>query len=382
MATIRFNSTQLSPQAEALRAEVRAFLAEHGAGWTVTQRARSWDGFDRQFSQAVGERGWIGMTWPKQYGGGEYGALERFVVLEEMLAAGAPVSAHWIADRQSGPLLLRYGSEDQKHDLLPRIARGDLCFCIGLSEPDAGSDVASVRCRARQTDTGWVLNGTKIWTTNAHHADYMIALVRTDGENGDRQTGLSQFLIPLLHAGVTVRPIPDLTGENHFNEVIFEDVALPSDALIGRRGGGWAQVTEELALERSGPERFLSSIQALIHLIRRLESAPDASGLETVGRLVAQVVTLRQMSLSVAAMLAEGRDPSVEACVVKDLGTNFEQRLPEIVQNVLGLDIDRDGNVDSEVALGQLLLMAPAFSLRGGTREILRGIIARGLGLR
>lgn len=382
MREIRFDLTKLPSETEVLRTEVRAFLAEREAGWSLVERARSWDGFDPEFSRAVGERGWIGVTWPKQFGGGERSALERFVILEEMLAAGAPVSSHWIADRQSGPLLLRYGTNDQKCTLLPAIARGMLCFCIGLSEPNAGSDVAALNCRARETGDGWVLNGTKIWTTNAHHAHYMIALVRTDGEIADRHAGLSQFLIPMSTPGVAIRPIADLTSETHFNEVVFEDVVLSKDALLGRRGGGWAQVMEELALERSGPERFLSSIQALVGLIRFLETSPTDEGLDIIGRLTAQLVALRQMSLSVAGTLALGGDPSLEACIVKDLGAGFEQSLPEIAQRVLGLDIVFEGGSDIANAIGHLLLMAPVFSLRGGTREVLRGIVARGLGLR
>lgn len=378
----RFEPVQLPPGAEALRREVRDFLAGCGATWTPAQRCRSWDGFDPEFSRMVGARGWIGMTWPKAVGGRECSALERYVVLEEMLAAGAPVSAHWIADRQSGPLLLRYGSAAQKSEILPKIARGELCFCIGLSEPGAGSDVAALRSRARRTDRGWVVNGAKLWTTNAHHAHYMIALLRSDGEPGDRHQGLSQFLIDLSLPGVTVRPIADLTGAAHFNEVVFEDVALPDDALIGRRGEGWQQVMAELALERSGPERFLSSIQALIALIRHLQSRPTDEGVALVGRLVAQLTTLRKMSISVAGMLEAESDPSLEACIVKDLGTGYEQLLPEAVQALLGLDIDLDGGSDLAQVIGRLTLMAPAFSLRGGTREILRGIIARGLGLR
>ena len=322
------------------------------------------------------------MTWPQAYGGRERSALERYVVLEELLAAGAPVSAHWIADRQSGPLLLRYGSAAQKSEILPKIARGELCFCIGLSEPGAGSDVAALRSRARKTDRGWVVNGAKLWTTNAHHAHYMIALLRSDGEAGDRHKGLSQFLIDLSLPGVTVRPIADLTGSIHFNEVVFEDVALPGEALIGGRGEGWRQVMAELALERSGPERFLSSFQALIALIRHLQLHPTDEGLALVGRLVAQLTTLRKMSISVAGMLEAESDPALEACIVKDLGTGYEQLLPEAVQALLGLDLDLDGGSDLTQVIGQLTLMSPAFSLRGGTREILRGIIARGLGLR
>ncbi len=381
MAAFSFRSCSLPPQAVALREEVRAFLRENSANWTPADRARSWDGFDPEFSRKVGAKGWIGMTWPKKYGGGERSALERFVVLEEMLFAGAPVMAHWFADRQSGPVLLKFGTERHRQEILPRVARGELCFCIGLSEPDAGSDMAAIRSRARKVDGGWCLDGAKLWTTIAHHAHYMIALVRTSGQPGDRHKGLSQLLVDLSRPGVTVRPITSITGEKHFNEVAFADVFIPDDDLLGQEGQGWNQAMAELAYERSGPERFLSSIQALVELIRVVSADPTLEAAAVVGRLVAQLVTLRKMSLSVAGMLDANENPAVEACVVKDLGADFEQSLPEAVQSLLGVDHDPDGS-NLQKVMAHLVRMAPAFSLRGGTREILRGIIARGLGLR
>lgn len=381
MTPFHFEPCSLPEEAETLRREVRAFLADIGANWTPAQRARSWDGFDPEFSRQIGGRGWIGMTWPTRYGGRARSALERYVVLEEMLFAGAPVSFHWIADRQSGPLLLRFGTERQRLAILPRIARGELCFCIGLSEPDAGSDVANIRTRARQVDRGWQVTGTKLWTTNAHRAHYMIGLFRTSGEPADRHAGLSQFLVDLSLPGITVRPIRDLTGGEHFNEVIFDDAVLSEDALIGRPGEGWSQVMAELAFERSGPERFLSSVQALIELIRSVGTDASDETAALVGRLTAQLVTLRKMSLSIAGMLEANRDPALEAAVVKDLGGTFEQALPEAVQALAGVEL---GSQESDLhqVMTHLTRMTPAFSLRGGTREILRGIIARGLGLR
>jgi alkylation response protein AidB-like acyl-CoA dehydrogenase len=381
MSRLFFAPCDLPAQLQALREEVRAFLKEFSCDWSAARRARSWDGYDRTFSLALGARGWIGMTWPKRYGGGERSALERYVVLEELLFAGAPVAAHWIADRQSGPLLLRFGTEQHRRDLVPRIARGELCFCIGLSEPDAGSDVAAIRSRARAVEGGWVLSGSKLWTTSAHHADYLIGLFRTGGSASDRHQGLSQFLVNMRHPGISVRPLPDLTGGEHFNEITFDDVRVPRDDLIGVEGEGWAQAMAELALERSGPERFLSSVQALVQLIRTVSAQPSEESSVTVGRLVAQLVTLREMSLSVAGMLQAGRDPALEASVVKDLGTSFEQSLPEAVQALLAVEPDEHGS-DLQQVLAHLIRMAPAYSLRGGTREILRGIIARGLGLR
>lgn len=381
MTPFHFEPCSLPEEAETLRREVRSFLQESSANWTPAQRAQSWDGFDLEFSRQMGARGWIGMTWPKCYGGCERSVLERYVVLEEMLFAGAPVSFHWIAERQSGPLLLRFGIERQRLDILPGIARGELCFCIGLSEPDAGSDVASIRTRAREVDGGWRVTGTKLWTTNAHRAHYMIGLFRTAGEPADRHAGLSQFLVDLSLPGITVRPIRDLTGGEHFNEVIFDDALLPKEALIGRKGEGWSQAMAELAIERSGPERFLSSIQALVELIRGLGTEASEEAAALVGRLTAQLVTLRKMSLSIAGMLEANCDPALEAAVVKDLGGTFEQSLPEAVQAFLGVDLGSDGS-DLQKVMTHLTRMAPAFSLRGGTREILRGIIARGLGLR
>ncbi|WP_191083260.1 acyl-CoA dehydrogenase family protein [Roseococcus microcysteis] len=378
---MRFDLPDTPPGAEALRAELRAFLAEAGRAWTPEIRARSWMGFDRDFSREVGARGWIGMTWPKAYGGHERSGLERVVVLEEMLAAGAPVGAHWIGDRQSGPLILRLGTEEQRRRILPGIARGELAFCIGLSEPDAGSDLANLRTKAERVPGGWKLNGRKIWTTFAHKSDYMIALVRTSPapEGGSRHAGLSQFLVDLRLSGISIRPIRDLAGADSFNEVTFDDVMLKEDDLVGAEGAGWAQATSELAFERSGPDRYLSSYPALSLGLDALAANPVPGAEVTVGRMVARLSALRGMSLSVGGMLERGEDPAVEAALVKDVGNVFEQALPEHLRGLLDPE---DSPAELRALLAALTQLTPTFSLRGGTREILRGIIARDLGLR
>jgi alkylation response protein AidB-like acyl-CoA dehydrogenase len=322
------------------------------------------------------------MTWPKRYGGHERTFLERYVVLEEMLAAGAPVGAHWIADRQSGPLLLRFGTEAQRQRFLPAITRGEVAFAIGMSEPDSGSDLASIRTRAVRADGGYVVNGTKVWTSNAHVSDYAIALFRTAVVPDKKHEGLSQFLVDLQTPGITIRPIIDLAGEHHFNEVVFQDAFVPEDMRVGEEGNGWKQVTTELAFERSGPERYLSSFALLTELIREVEQRPTDRGAVAVGRLVAHLATLRQMSLSVAGMLHAGESPNLEAALVKDVGTGFEQEIPEIVHALLDLEPSIASGNELGQTLGYLVQRAPSFSLRGGTREVLRGIIARGLGLR
>ncbi|RXZ64828.1 acyl-CoA dehydrogenase family protein [Pelagerythrobacter rhizovicinus] len=384
MSVLAFPPPVESEAAETLRAEVRAFLADANAARTPLERAESWNGFDREFSRALGRRGWLGMTWPKEYGGHERSAFERYVVVEETLAAGAPVAAHWIADRQSGPTLLRHGTEAQKRAILPRIAAGECVFCIGMSEPDAGSDLAATRARAeRQGDGSWKVNGTKLWTTYGHEADYMILFCRTSGTPADRHEGTSQLLVDMrMTSGVTVRPIHDLMGQHHFNEVHFEDAVLPPDALLGTEGQGWAQVMGELAHERSGPERFLSSIQLLIELIGALRGSESLAAQAAVGRLFAHLVTLRRMSRGVAALLEAGDDPTTHAAIVKDLGATFEQELPDIARSLVDEEPDLRSTSDFAAVLAYTMMAAPAFSLRGGTREILRGIIARQLGLR
>ena len=378
---IAFPVVPESPEAEALRAEVRAFLA----GWLKdrppVKKAESWEGFDPAFSRAIGARGWIGMRWPKQYGGHERSALERYVVIEEMLAAGAPVAAHWFADRQSGPALLRYGTEAQRREILPRIARGECYFAVGMSEPDTGSDLASVRTRAVETAEGFVVNGTKVWTSIAHHAHYMILFCKTDGAEV-RHGGASQFLVDLTTPGIEIRPILSLTGEHHFNEVVLRDVQLPKDALLGKRGDGWQQVMSELSFERSGPERFLSSFAVFVELVRELGPHPDGRATAAIGRIVARMAVLRRMSRSVAGMLEASRDPALEAAIVKDLGAVLEQEIPEIARLLVDVQPDPGSSNGLAAALAYTIQHAPSFSIRGGTREILRGIIARGLGLR
>lgn len=379
MPGLRFDLRDTPPEAPALRAELRAFLAEAGRDWPPRVRAYSWMGFDREFSREVGERGWIGMTWPKRYGGGERTALERYVVLEEMLAAGAPVGAHWIGDRQSGPLILRLGTEEQRREFLPRICKGQLAFAIGLSEPDSGSDLASLRTRAERAPGGWKVNGRKVWTTNAHRCDFMIALLRTGSSPDPRQKhqGLSQFLVDLRASGISIRPILDLAGEEGFNEITFDDVFVPDSMLVGQEGAGWKQATAELAFERAGPERYLSSLPLLTAALDDLRGEPAAP--EAVGRLLARAGTLRQMSLAVAGMLQEGVTPEREAALVKDAGNDYEQALPERLRDLM--DPARTPPEVQEM-LADVTMVARSYSLRGGTREILRGIIARQLGLR
>jgi len=246
--------TSLSPypipaEDEALRAPVRAFLKEALRDVPAHIRARSWSGYDPAFSCQLGERGWLGITLPKSLGGGGRSAFARYVLVEEFLNAGAPVGSHWIADRQSGPLILKYGTPEQQQFYIPRICRGEAFFCIGMSEPNSGSDLAGVKTRATRTDKGWLLNGQKIWTSTAKEADMIFCLVRTEGDAAKHQ-GISYLIFPMTTPGIEVRPLRTMTGHAEFNETFFTDARCPADSLIGAVGDGWRVAMGLLAFER------------------------------------------------------------------------------------------------------------------------------------
>jgi len=371
------HASSLPPECAEVRAEVRAFLDAERAAGSYLPRCDSWlAGFDPGFSQRLADRGWIGTTFPKEYGGLGATSFTRFVIAEELLAAGAPVAAHWIADRQSGPSILRFGTESQRERFLPKIARGELFFAIGMSEPDAGSDLAGVRTRAVRVDGGWLVNGTKVWTSHAHAAHRMLTLVRTSPLDPERRhAGLSQFVVDLASPGVRCSPINLISGAHHFNEVSLVDVFVPDEDLLGAVGEGWRQVTHELANERSGPERILSTYPLLEAARPVLSESPN--GRRVLGRLTAELWTLRSMSIAVAAELHAGRSPDVAAAVVKDLGTRFERDLVHTIAEELTVQPDPTARGTLAGMLAGALLHSPGFTLRGGTNEVLRGVIAK-----
>jgi len=383
MHAFKFDAPPLPPEAIEARKRVRAFLAAEGGDGRYVPHRCSWSTFDAEFSRRAGQAGFIGVTWPREYGGQALSSLVRFVITEEMLAAGAPCGAHWVADRQSGPQILRHGSERARREILPRVCRGECFFGIGMSEPDSGSDLAAVRTRAQREGDGWLINGSKIWTSQAHRVHYLIVLARTGESGADRHGGLTQFIVDLAAPGVTVRPIHNLSGGHEFNEVFFRDYRVSDDMRLGEEGAGWDMVTGELAFERSGPDRFLSDYRLLAELIDAVGPDPDARQAVEIGRLVAHLAALLRMSTSVAALLDEGRSPGTEAALVKDVGTAFEREIPEIARLLLPLQPSLDERTQRlSETLAHVVLHAPSFTIRGGTREILRGIIARGLGLR
>tara|TARA_B110000003_G_scaffold135264_1_gene137179 strand:- start:240 stop:1382 length:1143 start_codon:yes stop_codon:yes gene_type:complete len=376
---IDFDAVELPDHLRATRERVREFLQRE----YLPNKSELGSAFSPEFSRLCGEAGYIGMTWSKQYGGGGKSFLERYIVCEEMLAAGAPVWGHWVADRQSGPMLLGYASEEIKNDLIPKIIAGELFFCIGLSEPDSGSDLFAAKAAAKKTSEGWTLNGTKLWTSGARQAHYMIALMRTEKATEDnRRHGLTQFLVPMNTPGITVRPVKNMAGDSEFNEVHFDNVIIPSDNALGEINGAWKQASKELAYERSGSERFLETFAVFQALADYVHQNPKIHLQEALGTLVADLYSFRQMSLSVAMMLEQGKAPMVESALVKDLGTIWQQALPERVRSIVGGESDFADQPEFCSVIDRMLKIAPKLTIQGGTTEVLRGIIARGLGLR
>lgn len=376
----------LTPEQQAFRQEIRDFLTQevqpHDVvedGWIV--------GFSREFSRKLGERGWIGLTWPKKYGGQGRSYLDRVVLTEELLRAGAPVAAHWLGDRQVGPALLAYGSEEQKAEILPRVTKGDIVFCLGMSEPGAGSDLASLRTKAVEEGDYFSLTGQKIWTSFAHVADYAYLVARTDA-NAPKHKGISEFLIDMRTPGITVRPLVDITGEHHFNEVFFDNVQVEKKWLIGEKNRGWYQIASQLDYERSGIERLLSNYPLFRDTVRYAQESGRVKDPLVRNQLAQMQIELdmgRFMVYKVAWLLSQGHVPNHEAAMAKCFCTEVEQRIAQGISGLLGdYAVLLPGSPAARLAgrAAREYLYAPAYTIQGGTSNVLRNIMAiRGLGL-
>lgn len=365
-----------------LRREVRAFLAEQLQAGAFTPVVDSWgNGWSPGFSRVLAERGWVGITVPRSYGGAGRTFLERFAVTGELLAAGAPVSAHWVADRQIAPSLLRHGTETQRQRFLPPITRAEEFWAIGMSEPGSGSDLASVRTRAERVTGGWEITGTKLWTSGAHAAHFFIVLARTAPVDAQhRHRGLTQFIVSLRAPGVTISPILNVSGEHHFNEVVLERVFVPDDMLLGEEGDGWQQVTSELGFERSGPERVLSTFVLLARAIQETGDGPVPHD-PRLGALVARTAALHGMSRAVAQTLLRGENAEVAAALVKLLGTQTEGDVVDVVGELTSVTDQSTSSILRD-HLREGVMARPGFTIRGGTTQVLSGMVARGLGMR
>lgn len=361
----------------ALGEQARRFVDQQLSRGAFTPGCDSWHvGFDPRFSRALAERGWIGMTFPTRYGGGGRSAVARLAIVEQLIAAGTPLAAHWVGDRQVGASLLRHGTEAQRARLLPEIAAGRSFFALGMSEPDAGSDLASVRTKAARDGRHWRLTGTKVWSSHAHRCDYIVVLGRTEPRAESKHVGLTQFIVPCHAPGVTTRPIRQIGGVEHFNEVHFDGVRLTDDDVLGTVGAGWTQVTAELAYERSGPERFMSTYVLLSAADEAARRAGDEPARRAVATLFGRISALRILAYTVASQIDRGEVPMTLASIVKDMGTTLEWSSVHACSELAGR-----ADIDSSLATlyRQAVALSPSFTLRGGTNEVLRTVIARGL---
>jgi alkylation response protein AidB-like acyl-CoA dehydrogenase len=369
----------MAPELEALRAEATAVALE--AAKRAPFPEDSWIvGHDAEFTRELGQRGWIGMTWPVEEGGHGRTAMERFIVYEALIAHGAPIAAGWFADRQMGPSLLQFGTPAQRRRWLPGIVAGESMWCVGMSEPDAGSDVASLRTKAERDGDDWVVNGQKVWTSGAAHADWCYCICRTDPD-APKHAGLSELIVDMRSPGIEVRTIRDMTTNEHFCEVHLNDVRVPNDHLVGELNGSFRQLMRQMEHERGGIDRLVSNYA----LYRDLLATPglvdrddpvvrqELGRIETayrIGRLLVLRETLQQA-------------PKGFSAATKTFGTEFEQRLADFCARMLGpraLLWGADAGLGGRAA--RALCYAPAYTIMGGTVNILRNILGeRVLGL-
>ena len=358
-----------TPEQEALRLEAR----EVGAS-AVERYGRhndSWiNGFSKEFAAEMASHGWIGMTWPTEFGGGGRPPIDRLIVGEELIAAGAPIAAMWFADRQMGPTLINFGTPDQQAEFLPGILSGETTWCIGMSEPNAGSDLASLSTSAVRDGDDFVINGQKIWTSFGQDADYCYLICRTDA-SGPPHKGISEVIVPMDTPGIEVRPITDMTTNRHFCEVFFSDARVPAQNLVGVEGNAFKQTMAQLEHERGGIDRLVSN-RALYEIAAERADRDDPivrqemAALETgyrLGRILVTREVLRQA-------------PRGFSAATKCFCTEHEWRVAQFVAATLG----PDATLWTDITRG--LVYAPGYTIMGGTSDIMRNILGeRVLGL-
>jgi alkylation response protein AidB-like acyl-CoA dehydrogenase len=354
---------ELRQQAATVAAEAVARYGRSNDSWI--------NGYSKDFSRELAAHGWIGMTWPDNpYSGAARPAIDRLIVGEEMIKAGAPIAASWFADRQMGPALLSYGTVDQQEAFLPGIVAGESTWCIGMSEPNSGSDLASLTTSARRDGDHWEINGQKIWTSFGEVADYCYLICRTSSE-GPPHAGISEIIVAMNTPGIEVRPIKDMTTNRHFCEVFFTDVRVPVANLVGVEGNAFKQTMRQLEHERGGIDRLVSNY-ALYTLARERADTADPivrqelASLE-IGYRLGRILVVREVL---------HQAPAGFSAATKCFCTEHEQRVAEFVARTLGAEATLWDNVTRGLAYG------PGYTIMGGTSNIMRNILGeRVLGL-
>ncbi|MBI4289296.1 MAG: acyl-CoA dehydrogenase family protein [Chloroflexi bacterium] len=384
---------RFTPQQEELRREVRAFLEAERKQGTYETDIDAWiEGWSPEMSKKIGQKGWIGVTWPTQYGGRGWTYMDRLIITEELLRYGAPVQAQWPGDRQIGPSLIKYGTEEQRKEFLPKIIKGEIAFALGMSEPEAGSDLAGLKIRAMGKDGDFLFNGQKVWTGGAHKADYIYIVARTDPD-APKHKGISEFIVDLRSPGVTVKPLVDITGRTHLNEVYFDNARVPRSGLIGQINRGWYQIIAQLDYERSGLERVMSNyplFEAIQDYTRKTTRngkplSEDPVIRNNLAELRVEYEVGRWLIYRIAWMLTQGKLPNYEAAESKIFGTAYQQRLAAEAMRILGLSgqlVEDSPRAPLKGWAARSTMFSLAYTIMGGTSEILRNVVAgRGLGM-
>ncbi len=330
---------------------------------------------DRAFGRELAARGWLGMTWPTEYGGGGLSALERFVVFEALISEGAPIATIWFADRQMGPTLLEYGTPEQRERWIPGILSGESIWCIGMSEPDSGSDVASLSTKAVRDGDEWVVNGQKIWNSGGAHADWIYLVARTDPD-APKHKGLSEFIVDMSSPGITVKPIRDMTDDDHFCEIYFDDVRVPAANMVGEENNSFRQIMRQMEHERGGIDRYVSN-----HRLYRDVLPHAATDDLYVRQEIARIETMYRVGRLLVLRETLKQAPKGFSAATKCIGTEFEVRVAEFCAAALGPHATiADPGLSYRVSRN--IAYAPSYKLAGGTVEILRNILGdRVLGL-
>jgi len=381
---------RFTPEQERFRQEVRAFVEQE-----LTPEFRrelratgdeGWLGFSARFSKRLAQRGWIGLAWPKEYGGKEMSPLDRLIFIEELAAHDAPMGYHLFGERQVGPSLILHGTEEQKRTYLPAIINCDISFCVGMSEPEAGSDLANVQTRAVRDGDDYIVNGHKIWTSHAHLTDMCWLVVRTNPDV-PKHKGISILLVDMKSPGVTCRPMEDMAGGLHFNEVFFDNVRVPRRNLIGEENQGWYILAENLDFERSGIERIVGGellFRQAVDFLRqapKLGTAKEAALRLRLAELAVELEVGRLLAYQVAWLQAQGKIPNYEASASKVYGSEWVQRMALTVLQIVELYGPAVPQELRERAMFAYL-SAVGDTIKAGTSEIQRNIIAlRGLSL-
>ncbi|MDY6972180.1 MAG: acyl-CoA dehydrogenase family protein [Desulfatiglans sp.] len=379
---------ELTDEQKQFRQEVRSFLQAEMEAGTINTRSNNFFEHNKSFSKKMSEKGWVGMTWPKEFGGQGRSYLDRIILVEECLRVQAPLGAHFLGDRQVGPAIIHAGTKEQQDKYLPLILNADISFCLLFSEPEAGSDLVSARTLAERDGDDYILNGQKVWNSGAHLSDYGWCLAKTDPKAAKKHLGLSEFIIDMKSPGVDVRPTLNLLGEHHFNEVFLDNVRVPKDYLVGEVNRGFVQLMQQMDYERAGLERLMQNFPLYGKLIQFVKDnrrngiplSKDPMVRDQIAQLEIDFNAGRLLCYQVAWLLDQGRIPSREAALCKAYCTQFKQRLAETATRIMGpYGVLMPGSpyapFDGEAP--ENYLYSRSYTLQGGTVEVLKGIVAR-----